>query len=135
MVQVKINETKKIEQLRISRNGIDYVADFIDGRLQGASREGDYTPISQDDYDWWHSVLKVHQHIDDVCQAMIGELPDDVRDSVNKDICDMVGNNDLDLFNLPKKFDEWASSLLGEHGYTMTIYPDSSIGFDTIEIK
>lgn len=132
MMTFRIRETGELKTLSITdSNNIDYTEDFIGNTkafLSGgefAERDDNgYIICAEADYDWWEDVLKVHQHINIVCDEL--KRIDDLAD-VYDEICDIIATNDIDWFVNTVNFDDYVVDQLNKAGYRMTIHSNTSI--------
>ncbi len=63
--QITIKETGEVKELRLidPATGVNWVADFIDGRNIERGEDGE-SIMTADDYAWWSEVIAAHQAIE-----------------------------------------------------------------------
>jgi hypothetical protein len=140
-MDVIIRETNERKTLGIEdpKTGLDYTRDFIGNA--GGFTFGDFEPVrdeygivdgytcTQEVYDWWQSVMAVHEY----AAELIARFREDVEDleaiDGMEEIMQDVLSGDLDYFETTEELEKWFAETIDQYDIEMERFNDGSYYF------
>jgi hypothetical protein len=136
-MDVIINETGEKKTLGIEdpKTGLDYTMDFIGNA--GGFIYGDFTPTSmdgysctQETYDWWYNVMKVHEYAAKLMAKLRKEIDDLEAIDGMEEIMQYVMSAELDYFESKDQLERWFARTIDMYNVKIKRFDDGSYFFE-----
>lgn len=140
-MDVIIRETKERKNLGIEdpKTGLDYTEDFIGnsggfifGDFERTEDEYGITDgylVSQETYNWWKSVMAVHEYAADLMSKFREDVEDLEAIDGMEEIMQDVLSGDLDYFASKQELEEWFKKTIDQYNIKMEKFDDGSYYF------